>query len=133
MDGHFAHPHRQQHRPVHDAGDQARRLVEERAGERRDADHAEDAEEERRDAQRRRVVAEEAERRRFRPEEENRFVEERLAAEGRRYVVAALDHLLRDRGVKPFVGIEQRRRRYQRCEDERQRHDEEQAPQVRHP
>ncbi len=132
MHGDLTHPHRQQHRPVDDAGDEAGGFTEQRAAQQGDRQHPEQAEEERRDPHGGFVVAEQPQRRGFRPEEEDRFVEKRLPAERRRHVVAALDHFLRDRRVQPLVRIEQRRRREERRDGERQRHDGEHAPQVSH-
>ena len=81
-------------------------LAEERAREQGDRQHAGKPEEQRRQAHGGFVVAEQAQRHRLRPEEQDRLVEERLAEERRRHVVAAPHHLLRDRGVQPFVGID---------------------------
>jgi hypothetical protein len=77
-------------------------------------------------------MAEEAQRGRLCPEEKNRLVEKRLAEKRRGDVIAAEHHLLRDRGVQPFVRIEERCGRNERRKQIRERHRGENRPQPVH-
>ena len=99
--------HRQDHRGVEQPCDQPRAATENPPCDGRRGQRAEHAEQQARQSHGRFRHAEDLQRGGDRPEIEDRLVEERFVQLARHDPIAALDHLLRNRGVQPFVRIDQ--------------------------
>ena len=98
---------RQDHRGIEHARDQPGAATENPPCDGRRGQRAEHAEQQARQADGRFRHAEDFQRGGDRPEVEDRLVEERFVQQVRHDPIAAFDHLLRNRGVQPFVGIDQ--------------------------
>ena len=119
MHGHLHQPDWQRERRVEDPGQPAAAAAEHHACQEPRGDRTEQTEGQSRRAGGRLGEAEGPQRPGQRPEEEDRFVGKGLPEKSRRHVVATLDHLLRDRGVQAFVGIDERMLEDERTQEER--------------
>ncbi len=107
MARHLNEAQRQDHRGIETTGDQADAAAEEPPCHGCRGQRAEHAQKQARQANGGRRHAEDLQRGGDRPKVEDWLVEKWLAEQVRHRPIAALDHLLRNRGVQPFVGIDQ--------------------------